>query len=758
MVRFTHASGQPVAGEKIQWSIAKFPEAMLTATDEFGESSLSFAPMVGGRFAVMFDGLMLAEGLSAGNTTIIATPANELYTELMETKPIKFTVLLTPPTELTFLDSNYSAAPFLLDEQQYHLQAFLGGGGRGGIFRPEEIHTTLTDPNGDTVDIKLKRTARRWLYQTEQLQNATVNNNGDPYAFSYLEKEIHLPVYDSAVNAQWLELKNVFDSYEQMLSSSITQGQLDPEHKAELQMKLGMVENALAWHGADLHSKNINIAVLRKYTSLLTEEENLGEPINQAVDQAVLPLPAKGFQLNYVCEQERDQINDTINKAVAKQLTSFTELDAAFLIILETVRFGLSIHIGAYVLVTGRTEEGRRASAYERLAGGAEVLLALIPVGMAIGRYAKATKAMRLQATAEKKLVERTLGQAYEQGTFTLAAVTAKQLEKRFAKIYKESKKSNDRLLKRIDAIDKKTLQLRDDIKKRKTKLDETEAALKQMETQRGLAKAERTPGIRTTPGAIASKKRNIASQKKMIDKKIDTLDKLPAKHKEITDALDAIDAGRYLDRAELQRMHDASVLPGSHDQFENAAAWRLYEKQVEEALAQKNPLWAGDNKVFIRAPYVRTNWGKRFSINKKITTKHPEPDHLRIDPDSFAAGDSKFYTWPDKTSYGSLTRSEKRLIDKHVLTVVDTIEKARLCQFHVVKKTANNVGKPATTVWQTVFDLPMVIVTPTNVPDFVKQMIKTRVRGAGRGVVFTTLKPQLDLWADLIPKIVKAK
>ncbi len=752
-VRFTDPQGKPVVAEQIVWRIKGVDKAVITATDEQGETFLGFSPTDNRKFAAMFNDLLLARNIPVGRISVTAVPAHESFVGSMDSAPVTFKAKLTPPTMVSILNKSFKKAPILLDKHEYYVEAFLGGGLRG-LIRPKTITAKVIEPDGGEDEVILTKSAMKWLYTSEVMQVA-MDDQGDELCFEFNGQKTSVPVYSTEPEATAGEQRKLLESQGKIIAEALKADSLPADIRSGLQIKAKLVQNALIFHQQPFSVGLINIEIVNEYQKLLESEDfDFGQPIDVSPDQKVLPKIAKAIQVRYVCEAEQGIIDKTIDEQVKYQRSSLTVMDGVFIFLLETVRFVLSPMIGAYTLVSGRTEEGRKASFVERLAGGADALLCLLPIALGIRRYAKAAQAMRMQAKAELKFINRTLGQAHDQAIFTLNAVTATQLEARFAKMFRKSKKKSDSLLTKIEGVDKRVEKLRKQLADHQDELQKAQDKLAQMKAERQLPKAKRTEGIRTSPSAIASAERGIARRQRWMQGKQLKLDAALQQRKQATQALDQIKAGRYLDRQELLRMHEAGVRPGAFDNFDGVVANRIYEKQAEGAFAAKHGCWAGDNKVFIREPYKRTNWGSNFSVSKKVHVRHPEPDHLRLDPENFAAGDSKYYHWPEGDSLASMSRSNQRLVEGHVTTIVDTIEKARLCQHYLVSRTANFAGAPASKVWKEVLELPMVIVTPTNVPDFVQQMIKTRVRGAGRNVIFTRLEPQLDLWAELIPKI----
>ena len=288
------------------------------------------------------------------------------------------------------------------------------------------------------------------------------------------------------------------------------------------------------------------------------------------------------------------------------------------------------------------------------------------------------------------------------------------------------------------------------EVARRKGLVQEAETKLNEAVQQRSLPPNART--VKTTPSAIASRQRNVARVQKMVDTAEKELSKLEAGQSKLVRKLDDISAGRRLDVERLRAMDEAKTLPAQDDAFDGVRSTRLYENQVQVELSGKNAAWRGGNKFELRKPYQRTNWGKGLDIAEKKTYA-PEPDHVCYDPDSFAVGDSKYYAyWPEGDAYSALDQLGQARVEERATAVVDTIEKARLSQYEMLRNVSGDV--PPSTLWKNVFERDIVIATPIDVPDYFVSMVRSRVMGAGRNVKFVTVAARLDTWANSIAKL----
>lgn len=737
-VRIVDEFDEPMANTRVAWNVKDFEGDMpCTVTDENGISRLSFIAATNGGFIPVDDDLPLSEKLRAEKHTIIPVFADEKLLPLVTSEPISFTVDLVAPTFLNILNHNFENAIYLLNRENTYFQVIPGRGDSAGI--SGSFAVKITTPDGDEDTITLTETKRKgWFENEENPWEAEFNENGDKVSLHFLNHRTSIPVYENIYDAQIAQLYPMLNKLREVNLKIRQAGNLSPEMQRELHLKAKMLANAIAWLDEPYPIKQLPIAITGKYLELMElSGDELGTMQDIPVDRSFMPQALKGTQIIYACPKEARAINQIISSTSRR---FFDKVN--WLLISTAVEIIAAPHIGAYTAYTGLNLEGKKVGTLERFAGGAMALTALLPLGFAFRRYARAAKALERQAVNHLDWYAVTMEKAYTNQVFAIKAATCQQLRSQMSSLFKKSIEAEQRIqtqatkaLDDINELEARIAKLEQDIKTSRAKL--------QAEIQR----RTNNPSLKPMTKKMKSSQRGITRKEKSLELRRQELVKAQGKHKKHLQTLDELYLGRELEKKHLLKMMEEELLPAYNDKFGGRKATDLYQLQAEADLLATDAAWAGVTKRKIHSPYRQTRWGTDLKVAKKKTIA-PEADHLHMK--DLRGADSKYWTfWPDEAGRLGNVLKDLDTVTHRVRQAVNSIEKGRQIQYNILSKRSGQEGMQ---VWKQVWDLDFHIITPIPIPANVQNIIKASAGGAGRNIKFTVIPARLDHWAKAIP------
>jgi hypothetical protein len=756
-VRLADTLGRPVAGEALLWHMAGYEEALAIVTDDNGLATLSFAAGAAGRCVALVDGLLLADRIPRGSHQITVVPEDELLYPLMASGPVRFSVELRTPTLLAILGGDYKPAVALDPEVQARFQVVLDTADADAA--PQQLRGMVTGPGGSVREVTLVRQAASAIYESDVQVLQAAGERGT-VTFTCCDRSVAVPWFPDPVSARAGLVRAELEATRREIDA-IHDAMAIGDERYLLGLKSKLIGNALQWMaqvqplwGA------LAVAIGETYLELLeSDAEGLGAICRDPPDRRFLPQMLKHLQIRCWCEGEKTELELTLDAMVRLVQGKFDRFYGEAII--ETAKFVLAPQIGAYTAISGRTVEGAKATRLERVLGAVTALAAVAPAGIAVARHLRAARAYERQIARATRIIDgheaaferlalHGLGEAVGQGAF---AVTAEYAERAIARLAAdvERKALKDLRAARLARwLDRRASNLEARLTQARQSLPAARAELDALRANRLALKAKRA-----STRQIAGRIRSAEARVRKIERDVPELEKRLGDHRAeraaLANELDAASVGRYLTGRELQQFERAGVLPGPHDSIEGVAAHRLFELDVDEFLKAQSAQWQYKGKWHIEKSYRTTDWGRRFGVSRKETKAPETPDHIDLDPQSLHGVDSKMYpSWPQRRP-AAAAGDARRLIDDRTREVVDTIEKTRLVQYHVLR--GQMPGATPTAVWKEVWRRRITIATPVEVPAYFQNIVRASVRGAGRNVDFRVVPIDLRRWAAAIAR-----
>jgi hypothetical protein len=736
----------PVPDARIIWDIEGYTgDSPLTIADEEGITTLGFVASSEGGFIATMDDLPLIENIPATQLKINPLPDEMSMVELLSQEPPEFTADLVAPTFVRILDNEHSSPSFLYEGQPVHF-TITPGRAHGGS-NAATISVTVTDPHNKIHSITLNKSDSAGVYRNEKPWLVPHKENGDKLTLEFSGQRIELPVYANQVKGQEVQLYPMINQLRQLNLAARQSPDLDNETRQELHLKGKMIANAQAWLDEPQSGLGVLIvAIINAYIELLEQPwEELGPMQDIPVDIAVMPAVYKNTRIVYACKAESDKINEIISRTIQRSMSAIYW--GVLKIIVELIA---APHIGAYTAYTGLDLEGRKVGKLERFIGGVTAVMAILPVGLAFARYARAARALERKALSNFRLLSTTMQKAYSSRIFVVKAATTQQLRAQMSGMFTKTikaeikiQKQAQKALDKVDDLKRQIKELEDEIQAAQTKLDD--------EIQwRAESISKGNKRIKPMTADMRNWKNGIVKKQKSLELQQVKLQKAKANHAEHIKNLNELHVGRDLTRNHLKRLKDENILPAECDKIEGRRATDLYQVQAQADLAATDAAWAGVTKRTIHNPYRQTRWGKidDFKISRKKTIA-PEADHINMK--DLNGADSKYWTfWPEKSGkLGKDILKDLDTVTHRVRQAVNSIEKGRQIQYNILSQ---RTGQQGMKVWKEVWDLDFAIITPVEVPLQVQNMIRASVGGAGSKIRFQVVPARLDAWASSIP------
>ena len=755
-VRMTGPGSVPIEGANIIWKIDGHIDSFISTTDENGVTNLEFLPDHKGKFSVLTDGLLLGEAVSRGQRTITAIPEENIYYSLLEQSPPQFSVHLVGPTTMAILQLGGEQYSNILTGDELYFEINLGDADMTGFSSlPVSLDATVRDVDGRILSVTLTREVYDYKFVSRTALILTTNSfhlNGTMVTFLYGNYQVQVPFYFTLEAVTAFEGKKVLQEFRPALSGALQSSSLTAEQRELITVRLQLNDNALSFLGNTATHPGFLAAIASKYLELINMPlEFLGQPVDVPANSLPLPSIVAHSTARYVRSVEQRELEAIFRHWI--HVGTWSVFNGMFVFMLETVKFVLSPVIGAYVAISGKTIEGKKATLLERVLGGLDALTALIPVAIAISRYGRAAKAFRRKVGFDVRAENLKMGQAIEQSTFKVPAITSANALDELTQAFNVTTRLESKNLKiafysnrNIEKLQGTLRRHRNNLANKRGELD----TLLQREINNGPS-PELTEEIRWTRERI-NKLENVDIPNRQTELRHEL-----RRNREATKALDDLYVGREMAREDLEFLRDEGLIPGAHDQFVGTPANRLYEFQLNEQLSMTNsPLsiatgWRSAAPRSVVVPYRPTRWGTRpnFHVGDPMRSL-PRPDHLNIDPNDLRIGDSKYFThWPDEALNPGTDLLRHEFIKDRIDQIVNTVEKGRLVQYTEVK--ALMAGQPPSAIWNEVFNKQFYIFTPVDVPQRVQNVIRSSVMGAGRNLHFITVPTDLNAWLRAI-------
>jgi hypothetical protein len=749
--RLTRDGGEPIAGARLIWRIEGHSTSFITTTDEDGISDLEFLPDRSGRFAVFTDGLMLGEQVSRGPRTVTVVPEDHVFYSLLEQDVPRFTVNLIAPTTIRMVQLGGQEYGYIVSGDELYFEVYLGDADLAQFAAPpDRLDTTLTDFDGNAQSVELTRDVYPYKFVSRSpitLTSYNTDRRGAPVGYSWRSYTIQLPMYIWDSDPMYWEGYKALNELRTVLIEARRHPGLSTAQAEALAVKSQLVANGMALlsvNHAEVGTVGLAAGLAAKYLELVQYPiERLGQPIDVPASHMPLPQVLGQTPVRYVRSVEQAEIESIIRHWM--HLGSTAVLNAAMVLMLETVKFILAPLIGAYTAVTGQTVEGQRASLLERVLGGIDAMLALIPVAMAVSRYGRAARSYRRQLAWDPNLPDAPLQRIISDLPFQVPAIRSSSALTELSQAFRVSTRAEVVQLKKAFYSERNIQQLRRTIERHQTNLANKRSELDnllQRETAQGPS-PELSHDINRARGRI-----NDLENQHIPNRRAELQHEL-TRHRQAARKLDELYLGREMAREDLEFLQQEGLIPGAHDKFNGTAANRIYEFQINEHLVDPSTptAWTEAHPRPVVAAYRPTRWGTRphFEVGPPMRGL-PRPDHMNIDPVDLRIGDSKYFTWwPDEAYQAGVDLMAHEFIADRIDQMVRTIEKGRLVQFTEIRRAMPNA--PPSAVWRQVFQKEFYIFTPVDVPPRVADALRTSVMGAGQNLHFITVPVDLDAW-----------
>ncbi len=753
VVKLTDEAGAPVPYERIVWRIGDEQEAPVTVTDEQGLTRLSFQPAETRGFYPVMEDLPLCGWIGAQAYTVQALPEDDASAMLLSAPPPEFSIDLVEPTRVHVLDENGAQAPILCPPRQAHVRVSLGRADAAAHRGPLAVKVTVP---GDTIAVTLSPIRLRHTFESTVAIAYNPPRDGADLVVFFNSIGTSARIYPAETVAQEKETWRTIELLTQIYDAALQSGALDAETHAEISVKQRLAANALAWNKEEYQTTQLHGAVAAAYADLLVAPlEDLGPAVDEGPDVAILPQVWKQTSIRFVREVERRQVERAIRIGRADTWSYWSR--ELFGVFLDLVKMALGTQLAVYTLFSGRTAEGQKADWLERIAGGATVALVLLPFAGPIsrlGRYGHAARAFEKQVMADLRLARLTLKQAYQTERLAVNAARAEQISRSVGELFSKKLTEEAAAVAKVETLSARVTTLERRLADAPEELVALEGELQQFVADRARLQAIKRP-LKDVAASIRRTKNAMARVRRGLDEWPADVAKWRARRMKAEQALDELQAGREVSKQELRKMHAEGRLPSESAKIEGVKANRIYQRRVETELGAQSKTWVGERSWPIPAPYRHTTWGRKLRVSRKQTVS-PKPDHLNVNPASLHAADSKYWTfWPGESSMRGMSQEGLWLIESRVRQAVDSLEKARLVQFQILRQQNPALSKAA--AWEQVWSRQVTIVTPIGTPEYFQNLLRASLRGAGKSVNFQVIPARLDTWAEALSALQAA-
>ena len=768
-VRLLDERNNPISGEEIIW---RFPaldgRAVSTFTDRRGFTRLDFAIQVGGSFAVVVDGLVTDLALSDGSWDIEVTPKDPLIASLSQQGVVNFKVDLVVPTAISLFDRRGAPVSVLLDDTEFFIRLRLGRADMASTGQAGEIALKVLGKNGDevldSIDVKAEKTAVRNTFETPIRTFAVVRGESlrtgeiivpdrGIVSVVFNSTEYKVPFYKSSWSKLDVETKVVLDFWKDALEGSLSARGLLPEEREILEYRLSLLENARAWLEEPHPDDNHRFAVAKVYLNLISADiEDLGEPVDRPATNEAIPSSLRGTTIRFVSSEEARLVTSALVEASGLSAESIRAIPSSTAqnvtdFVKSLPESVLSPAIGAYVAATGYTADGQVATVLERVLGGVDGALAVVGTTGALAKFASFTRAARAMglrvALSEINLAGLTFREILDNRSgASLPVYVARDVA--FEAVQRGKPARGPRKIERLTKSSKRSGYYIDKFSSEaadaRKQIETLEQKLRSHEQRLAAAQAagRGTKGVTNDIG-IAEKKITAATRRaKELEKKVTNY----RVRKEKADLALGRIAKRKLTEAELEGLKQRGELPRARDRIGEKMAQEHYEEQVNDFLAEEG--YQAGTGVRLRTAYpspLGEGHGAAASRGSREATKAPVMDH--VNPTTLDVADSKYYNLK-----GAGEGTEKAL--KAAREIADTAEKGRLVQIQKVRKQRADRGLPLDneSVWEDVCQRKVTIITPTDMPGHIQDLIKLFVgEKSARNVKFRTVAAMVDGW-----------
>jgi hypothetical protein len=741
-VRFTNSAGKPVVGERIVWMVETYSEAPVSITDEDGVAVLNFEPDDIGKFTATMDGLPLVEHFVRGHLKITVAPENEIYMELMETDVVNLEAHLIAPTIVQIIDHTYAPVFYIIGEQKYGFRVILGDRDEAANSGNKELTAIYTDIDGDTSEITLPKTQLDRCYENADFEviKCSINDSCKPLYFEWNGTKIELFAYAGNVYMVKHTNKRFLEALNTALTNALNTAdgnENEDEGIEELEVRHRMVQNALKLYELPSESTAIINNAANAYMELIKlPSEQLGEQGSFVVYESA-PRIVRDLNLQFTTTGERDAINSAISTGVYEmdnfiwQAYSTFALDCAELIFAPV--------FGGYVCISGKTITGEKASFLERVLGGLAALGSIATVLGPFMAYARAAKVFSKVANYELSFTKKTLETLLKSKVLRVEALKAAEIVSEFSRTFKRVKDAVRRVNNNLQQAENGLIKVKDELAAAERELLKKESKYKSM-LQRS----------RPTSKHMVRRQNTIRKYRE---------ETIPRKQQVVAEAEDNLLEARMKaeqyrteilsQEEQLLKMKQAGMLPHRHQRFGDYSAQWLYQNQNQAGFMREGKMWVGEKTIPVANRYNSVNWKR--AIRQDVSPRGPvtRMDHINLDPKTHEMADTKYFVgWPKEnaSSMAGFKQEAKDFVEDRVLQCTESIEKARVTQFELLKK-HYGATKSDGAIWKEVFDLPVMIVTPEKVPDYFERLIKSRIMRCGQNLSFFHVPARLDVW-----------
>jgi hypothetical protein len=432
-VELQNSLKQPVPGATISWQIPDLKATVSSVTNTLGISELYFSLLPTGDYMLWVNGTPAPNvTVPPGSHAFNAKVSDADFGNLVDGGAQKLIVKLLPRITITFLNSARGGTIHkLLPGDAFNLEVH-GLPSSGPT--PKKIEVALRSTT-DSKSMTLYRYPSELDSSTHYLSEASVETTaymlvtagqslievrpGSVLTATYQGTSVSIPMYGSWVQDELAQIRRTLDFFDKLLAVE-NQAALSPDQAARVQARLKLIANANAFLNSDDLLDPTKMYVGAAYLNLLGSDPTPYIP-SEAVPQPITTPGGKTvFQaFPFGTSREAEKVFDAIAEGQNFKLSELNSLPSQIgtatyngVKNIPSIVGGMITGVvtapiyGAYTLGTGLTLNGERASTFELVMGGVDVVLGAATVlSVAYPRMSGF-----IQATGQNRMLARLQG------------------------------------------------------------------------------------------------------------------------------------------------------------------------------------------------------------------------------------------------------------------------------------------------------------------------------------------------------------